>query len=350
MALLWLEFKMEKTMRTDSSLGHYLRSFFEDHLIKQRNVSPHTVLAYRDAIKLFLLFGARRCGKSVAALAVDDLDADAVVAFLEYLEAERKVSAATRNHRLAALHSLYRHIAGLNPEKLYLCQRILAVPFKRAQAKPVGYLERDELGAILSQPDRSTVMGRRDHALLAFLYNTGCRVHEAVNVRASDLQLQRPFQVRILGKGRKERVCPLWPRTAALMRQLLSERVIDPASDAPVFINRTGQPLTRFGVRYILNKYQRSASEKLPAIKAKRIHPHIIRHSTAVHLLQSGVELNVISALLGHASITTTSRYAEIDLAMKRRALETAAPDGSSRNSAPKWKWNKGLMAWLESL
>ena len=337
-------------MKADDLLAHGLRSFFEDHLRIQRNLSPLTVLAYRDVVKLFLTFAAHHRRLPVAALGLEHLDAETVLAFLEHLEQQRGACITTRNHRLAALHSLYRHLAGLDPQYFHHCQRVLAIPFKRAASRPVEYLTQEEMAALLDQPDRRTAAGQRDYVLLSLLYNTGCRVQEILDLRPCDLSLDRPYQARILGKGQKERICPLWPQTAALVKDWLGRRGIPRTHQIPLFMNQRGQPLTRFGVRYRLRVYRRTAQQAAPSLDKKRLHPHVLRHTTAMHLLQAGVEMHVVSRIMGHAHLTTTNRYAEADLQMKRRAIEAATSKKSQPKQLPRWKKDKDLIEWLESL
>ena len=333
-----------------TALGRSLRGFFADHLPRVRGASPHTVQSYRDALVLLLRFIAARERLAVAFLDFDDITPEEVLAFLDHLETERSNSATTRNARLAAIHAFARYTAAGHPEHLERCQRILAIPFKRARQRVVEYLEAEELGAVLDAPDCTTAQGRRDHALLLTLFNTGARVQEIVDVRPCDLQLVRPLQVRLCGKGRKERICPLWPHTAEMLRTLLAEHHMDPAATDTLFRNRRGQPLTRFGVRYLLRKYVTSARSAVPALSAKRVHPHTMRHTTAVHLLQAGVDLVTISHWLGHASIETTNRYAAVDLETKRAALAKARPLGQIDVGLAAWRTNASILEWLESL
>jgi site-specific recombinase XerD len=338
-------------MPNTPDLARCLTGFFGDHLVLQRGASRHTVLGYRDAVKLFLRFAATRVHRAVPDLTWADLDVEAVLAFLDALEQDRRNCVATRNHRRAALHAFFRYVGSMAPEQVERCRRILAIPAKRGPTRAVDYLERPEVESLLAHVDRATARGRRDYALLAFLYNTGARVQEALDLRAVALQLDRPYQVRLLGKGRKERLCPLWPQTAALLRALLAERGVAPHADAPVFVNHFGQPLTRYGVRHLLARYAAAAARVHPGLARKRVHPHTLRHSCAVHLLQAGVDLNLIRSWLGHVSLQTTHRYAEIDLAMKRQALEQVPPLGTP-GARPKARWhhNETILAWLETL
>lgn len=337
------------TTTRPNTLGRALRGFFADHLPTVRGTSPHTVRSYRDAFTLLLRFLAARFGRSVAVLDFDALSPDHVLAFLQHLEAERRNGVATRNARLAAVHSFARYAASNHPEHLELCQRLLAVPFKRSRTRVVEYLEADELRALFDAPDRTTPDGRRDHALLLALFNTGARVQEILDLRPCDLQLVRPFQVRLHGKGRKERLCPLWPGTVELLRALMRERDVDPAATQPLFRNARGEPLTRFGVRYILRKHADRARSTATTLSSKRVHPHAMRHTTAVHLLQAGVDLVTISHWLGHASVETTNRYAAVDLETKRAALAKARPLIELKPTRHAWR-SASVLAWLESL
>ena len=204
--------------------------------------------------------------------------------------------------------------------------------------------------AVLQAIDRCQPAGRRDYALLALMFNTGARVQEIVDLKGNDLQLSNPFSVRFFGKGRKERICPIWAETAHVLREYVEERGIDIRMPITLFTNHLGNPLTRFGVRYILAKYLRNAAEMQPSLAKKRLHPHSMRHSTAVHLLKSGVDLSTIAHWLGHASINTTGKYAAIDLEMKRQAIAKAKPLGDE--NTPRWSWRKDsdILMWLESL
>ena len=344
-------------MSTSDGLGKWVSEFFRNHLLNQRGVSRHTLLSYRDALKLLLRFAAERTCKDVVRLAVKDLDVPVVLAFLDDLEASRQCKVSTRNQRLAALHSFFRYLGASSPEDLDQCQRILAIQVKRTAAASVGYLEQDELTAIFAAIDDSTPLGLRDLALFTFLYNTGARVQEAVDLRPAAVQLDSPPWVRIVGKGRKTRSCPLWPETVTRIRTLLRSRDLRPDYDGHLFVNRMGTPLTRFGVRHLLTLYARAASAKVPSLASKSVHPHTIRHTTAVHMLQSGVELNMIRSWLGHVHIDTTNRYAEIDLAMKRRILETAGAmvertKGGAAEQPRRGRWHddKDLLRWLDGV
>jgi len=297
---------------------------------------------------LLLRFLSQHLRKPVTVLDLADLAPPAILAFLSYLERERNNGVATRNVRLSAIHAFFRFVASRNPEHLDLAQRILGIPFKRAAQRAIDYLEYDEIDAVLKSIKRSTPQGSRDYALLSMMFNTGGRVQEIADVRICDLQLTRPFQVRLFGKGRKERYCPLWPQTAAVLRAFCQQRNLDLHSESHVFLNHRGHPLTRFGIRHILARCLGVAGDKTPNLKKKRLHPHSLRHSTAVALLKSGVDLSTISHLLGHASPTTTNRYARVDLEMKRQAIAKVKP--VPRRSSIPWNKDRTLLDWLESL
>lgn len=329
-------------------LARCLRDYFADHLPRLREMSPHTIHSYRDSLVLLLRFVAATGNKEVCDLDLDDILADRVVAFLTHLEKERENSITTRNVRLAAVHAFFRYVGTHHPDQIERAQRLLAIPFKRADQRVIEYLDRNEIEAVLKRVDRSTVDGRRDYALLATMFNTGARVQEVIDMKVRDLQLIRPYQVRLFGKGRKERFCPLWPQTAAVLLSHCEERQIEIGSDARVFLNHRGVPLTRFGVRYILAKHVDHARPDVATLSNKRLHPHSMRHSTAVALLKSGVDLSTISQWLGHASPTTTNRYATLDLEMKRDAINRVKPVTSSRKVS--WRRNETVLQWLESL
>jgi integrase/recombinase XerD len=334
--------------KTPNLLGPALRNYFTDHLPRLRGMSPNTIQSYRDSLALLLRFVACERKRTVADLDLTDIDPEKVLAFLSYLERDRKNGVTTRNVRISAIHAFFRYVGTRHPEQLDLVQRILGIPFKRARERAVEYLEYEEIEALLSTIDQNTLDERRDYALLATMFNTAARVQEIVDLSARDLQLTRPFQVRIFGKGRKERFCPLWPQTAKTLRSFCKERNLDLRSDAKVFLNHRGEGLTRFGVRYILAKYLTRARSRVASLAKKRLHPHSMRHSAAVAMLKSGVDLSSISQWLGHASLNTTNRYATIDLEMKRKAI--AQVKTIPRSSCTPWKKDRSILKWLESL
>ena len=333
-----------------NSLGRALQSFFGQYLPKVRGASRHTVLAYRDGFKLLLRFLEQHLERPAAALDFPDLGPGNLLAFLDHAETQRGNSIATRNARLTAAHSFARFAATRHPEHLGLCQSILAIPFKRGPQRSIEYLEADETRALLAAPDCGTPSGRRDRTLLLTMYNTGARVQEILDLRPCDLQLERPLQVLLRGKGRKERICPLLKETAVALRALLTERGVPLDSEQPLFRNRYGAPLSRSGVRYILRKHCCQAATQAPALKTKRIHPHVMRHTMASHHLQAGVDIVTISHLLGHASVETTNRYAVVNLETKRAAVAKAGALGKPNPESKAWHSDSTILSWLESL
>jgi site-specific recombinase XerD len=331
-----------------TTLASALRAFFTQHLPQVRGTSPHTVRSYRDSLALLLRFAATHRRQSVAQLDLDALGPDVIIAFLHDGEHTRRNRASTRNVRLAAVHAFFRFVASVHPEHLEQCQRVLAVPFKRSATRVVEYLEYHEIQAALLTIDRTTRDGRRDYALLATMFNTGARVQEILDLRPLDVQLVSPAHVRLVGKGRKERICPVWPQTAQLLRAYIGECGLTPAATQPLFLNHRGAPLTRFGVRYLLAKYCDRARTTCPSLAGKRLHPHSMRHSTAIHLLKAGVDLVTISHWLGHASPNTTHRYAAIDLETKRAALAKARP--TEATEAAPWRSDATIIEWLAAL
>lgn len=339
-------------MKRYSSLdfGYLVVGFFETYLPSQRGMSMHTLRSYRDAVVLWLKFAAQDTGRALESLSVADFASDRIERFLTYLETVRGNSISTRNARLAALHTFARYLGAKNPEQLGRVQSILNIPFKRGAAEtPIEYPESSDIRKLMSHIDRRTPSGQRDFALFALMFNTGARVQEVLNVRVRDLRLDPPEQVRLHGKGDKIRLCPLWSRTARLLRDLIAAQPTgsDPA-DAIVFRNHNGQPLTRFGVRYLLRKH---LPDYRSPTQGRRIHPHALRHATAVHLLKSGVEFATISQWLGHASVTTTMRYARADLDLKRQALAQVFPDSLGVPAAGRVRWHGAeLTRWLRRL
>lgn len=331
-------------------LALLLQDFFVSYLPKLRGMSPHTIQSYRDSLVLLLRFLASHKNRPVSSLDLEDLVPQEVQSFLDYLELERKNSATTRNIRLSAVHSFFRFVAAQHPDRLEHTQRILGIPFKKTSSRMIDYLEYDEIEKTLSVIDQTTPKGRRDYTLLATMFNTGARVQEILDLRACDLQLTKPFQLHLMGKGRKQRCCPLWPQTAQLLRSLCMELQTDLKSEVRIFQNCRATPLTRFGVRYILNNCLNRAKASIPSLLSKRLHPHSMRHSTAVALLKSGVDLSTISQWLGHSSLNTTNRYAAIDLDMKRKAIASVKPVQALRARTAPWRHDHTILEWLESL
>jgi integrase/recombinase XerD len=331
-------------------LAPYIRSFFEDHLVCRRNAAHHTIQSYRDGLKLFLGFTASHVKKPATRLLVTDISEEIMTMFLTDLEQTRGNSVQTRNHRLVALRNLFAYVASREPLLLDHCRRLTEFPRKRGAAVPeIRYLEKHEMTAVLDAVPRNTAVARRDYALLLFMYNTGARVQEVADTRIQWLTLQPPRKVELLGKGRKWRTCPLWESTAGQLQQLIKERGPNLGPDDFLFVNRFGGSLSRSGIADILERYVRKASITLPSLLKHRLTPHTLRHTTAMHLLQSGVEVNVIRSWLGHASTATTNGYIEIDLAMKRKALETCEV-GLEKGAEARWQQSPDILTWLESL
>ena len=324
--------------------------FFVEYLPRQRGASLHTVRAYRDTLKLLFEFSAARKGRNVASLEIGDLNADTIADFLDHIEVNRSNSAATRNCRRAALRSFFKHLVRNDLSHSLQYTRVLAIPSKKARQRPATYLEAGDVRAIIAKPDRHTADGWRDYTLLLFLYNCGARVSEVTGVQWTDLQLTPPRQVRLRGKGKKERLLPLWRETADALHKLRG--ISKNSGQQYVFLNRHGQPLTRDGVAYILRKYASAvAAQERPALARKRITPHVLRHSCAVALLQSGTDVTVIRDYLGHASVATTGRYITTNLQMKRDAMETFWEHaGIEPAKAKPWKPKPDLLAFLQSL
>lgn len=335
---------------TSSTLAAALRSFLGEYLPHQRAYSVNTILSYRDSLKLLLQFAAGKHGR-ICDLSLANLNATTISAFLDDIQTQRHNTAATRNVRLAAIHSFFEYLSHNHPEHLQQAQRVLSVPFKRTTSRSIEYLDADEIRVILQHLDLSTVAGRRDNLLLTLMINTGARVQEIVSLKTSDFRLAPPPTVSFIAKGSKERICPLWPETATLIRQHFQERGLKERGEAePVFRNQHGGPLTRFGARLILRRAIQRASADCPTLHRKRIHPHSLRHSTAIYLLQSGVDLSTIAHWLGHASINTTHKYITIDLDAKRAALAKAKPLVRNLRKSPSWRPDEDLLKWLESL
>ena len=307
------------------SLGALLESYFTQRLTRQRQASPATVAAYKDALRLLVLFSCERLRRPADRLDIQDLDCDLILAFLDFLECERGNSPRTRNARLAVIHSFFRHVAFCDPAAIGLAQRVLAIGPKRSVKRVINFLQPPEVEALLSAPDRRKARGRRDHGLLLFLVRTGARISEAVGVNAADLCLEAPRQVLFRGKGSKERVVPLADDLALILRDLREERGLHPGAKVAIFVNAQGRRLTRFGATHVVRRAVSQASKQYPSLKTRSISPHTFRHTAAMRLLQAGVDLAVIRAWLGHADIQTTHQYLEADVEMKRQALLAAA-------------------------
>lgn len=328
-----------------ADLPSLVERYFCQYLIEQRNASPETIASYRDAFRLFLRFSEERFGKTPDALTLADFDAPQVLAFLDSLEKQRHSSVRSRNARLAALRSFLQYAALQEPTALASISHSLAIPVKRFDRVPVSYLSREEINAVLGAPDRNTWSGHRDAVMLTTMYNTGARVSEIIRLNVEDLELGPTATVRIHGKGRKERVIPLWKETRRQLAEWL--RQITKTGTTPLFPSRRSERLTRVGVRSRLNAAVVIARQTCQSLQKRRVFPHLIRHSTAMHLLQSGVDITVIALWLGHESTATTHMYVEADLTMKKRAIDKITMPGSK---ARQYRPSDRLLAFLEAL
>lgn len=330
--------------RSPGLIGPLLQAFFVEHLLQQKHVSPQTIASYRDAFRLLLQFAHKKLKVEPARLAVTALDASVVLSFLDSLETDRHNCIRSRNIRLAAIRSFFRWLTLHDPELVGLATRVLAIPVKRTDRRLIQPFSRDEIDALLASPDKARWIGRRDHALLLTLYNTGARVSEITALRRDQVVFGSSSTfVHLLGKSRKERDIPLWPNTARVLRAWFRE--LEGASSPLAFPSARGQRLSRNGVDYILKQAATRANS--PTLKAKRIHPHAVRHTTGAHLLQSGVDISVIALWLGHESTETTHVYVEADLAAKERALQKLAP---LEANGMRFKPTDRVLAFLDAL
>jgi integrase/recombinase XerD len=333
---------------TDFSI--HVTNFLTHHLAAQRGLSPNTIKAYRDAFTLFLRFCRDVRGIAPEKLRLQQVDVPFVEAFLDHLETERQCSPRTRNHRLATLHAFFRYVQTEEPAHLLQCQTILAIPLRRHARAVVTYLSKEELTELLAQPDLQTAKGRRDAVLLSVLYDTGARVQELINLSVGDVRLDAPAQLRLFGKGRKMRAVPMMDETVQILRDHLQENRLDCPEhfERPLFQNVQGQRLSRSGVRYILQKHLVTARKAVPSLN-RAVSPHTLRHSKGMHLLESGISLEMIRDFLGHADVKTTQIYARANLEMKRNALQNAT-ERSPVRVMPSWQQNRDLLHWLHSL
>jgi site-specific recombinase XerD len=330
---------------TPLSFSGLLQDFFCQYLMNQRNLSPQTVAAYRDTFRLLLAFLQVHRKKSAADFQMVDLDAPSILAFLDHLEHDRHNAIRSRNARLAAIRCFFNYAVAREPTCLPMVQRILAIPCKRFDRPLVGFLSAQEVQTILEAPDPNTFSGQRDRVLLALLYNTGARVSEVAGLKVADLTLAASSSLQLHGKGRKQRCVPLWPSTARQLRGWL--KCITASPDAPLLPNAAGTFMTRSGIAKRLACASASAARKMPALQGRRISPHTFRHTTAMHLLQAGVDVNMIALWLGHASPTTTHEYVEADLKMKEQALGKLQQPRSRRVC---YRPSDSLLRFLEGL
>lgn len=335
-------------MSGQTSLARYLESFFRGRLTQQRNATRATVEAYRDALRLLVLYTSERTGKKPCNLGVEDLDRDMILAYLDHLERSRGNGVHTRNARLTAIRSFFHHVAASDPALIGVAQRVLSIPCKKSDVPTPRYLSRADLDAILDAPSKSSPRGRRDHVLLLFLARTGARISEALGVEAADLSLDGArSHVMLRGKGRKERVLPLARDLVVAIESLLHELGIAGHEHVPVFIGVRGERLTRFGATHIVHRAVAAASKDRPELLQMEISPHVFRHSFAMILLQSGVDLLTIQAWLGHAQVATTHRYAAADVEMMRQGLDKAAIRGTT---AQRFQPKDAILSLLENL
>lgn len=328
------------------SLPTLVQRFFVEHLAQHRAVSHQTVAAYRDALRLLLGFAAQRLHRTPSAITLQELDAPLLLAFLDHLENERGNSVRSRNARLAAIRTFLKYAGHHDLDTLATIERGLAIPQKRFDRPMVGFLSRDEIRAIIEAPDASTWAGQRDRAMFSTLYNTGARVSEMIGARWGDVVLERQPAVHLHGKGRKDRSVPLWRETASLLRGW-RRRLGEPSADAMLFPNRTGGRMTRSNVTQRLQLAVEGAARKLPTLIDRAVTPHVIRHTTAMHLLQSGVDITVIALWLGHEDTATTHMYVEADLTMKEQALMKLQPAGAPSG---RFRATDELMSFLQAL
>jgi len=333
-----------------SPLGQIVYSFFEDHLQAQKGLRPLTIKSYRDALRLFLQFVAGDARRPISRLVLTDLTFERVLAFLRHLEEQRHNHIRTRNQRIAAMHTFFEYLVRRVPEMLAVAERVAAIPTKRVPPPETFFLERDEVATLFAKLPTHGWGATRDRALLLFLYNTGARVQEVAELRVANLDLSPQPRVRLHGKGDKWRTCPLWMETAQQLRALLDIEHSTPPPEVPVFTSRAGGALTRFGIYKIVRRHTACT---VTTARPRRVSPHIFRHTTAVHLLEAGVEVNVIRGWLGHVSLETTNRYAEINVRAKEAALQACQPPTESSEgfaTRPVWRSDQALLDWLASL
>ena len=323
--------KASKSVAPQVSLGPVLQRYFCEYLVSQRDLSQNTIASYRDTFRLLLGFLKRRYRIKPDAVCVEDLDSPRILAFLDDLERRRGNTARSRNARRAAVRSFLRYAAAAEPQLLPVAQRVLAIPAKRFERASVSYLTREQMQAILDSPDVVTFSGQRDRVLLMLLYNTGARASELAGLQIQDVSLESRVSVHIRGKGRKNRSVPLWRETARLLRSWL--RQLDGAPASPLLPNARGNPMTRSGIAQRLQYAVGRVASEHPSLRSLRVSPHLIRHTTAMHLLQSGVDLSVIAMWLGHETTQTTHQYLDADLETKKRALAHLEPPQVGKSS-----------------
>ena len=328
-----------------TALAPALQAYFTQRLITQRSSSPETIAAYRDAFRLLLRFAQQQTGKQPFELDIDDLDAPLIGSFLKHLEDDRGNSPRTRNARLGAIHSFYRFAALEHPEHAHTIARVMAIPTKRYERNTVTYLDRDEIAALLAAPDKHTWLGRRDHALLTLMIQTGVRVSELTSLRVGDVHLGTGSHIRVLGKGRKRRATTLTGETVKILRAWTKERQGQP--EEPLFPTRQGQTLSRYTVGVIVVKHTATATTACSSLQSKRVTPHTLRHTNAMLLRAKGVDIATIALWLGNESTQTTHIYEHADPALKEQAIARTAPLGTKPG---RYRPSDALLAFLESL
>jgi site-specific recombinase XerD len=333
------------------SLGQMVYAFLVDHLQLAKGLRPSSIASYRDGLRLFLRFIAEDAGVRITALPLGALTMDRVLRFLRSLEEDRHCHIRTRNQRLAMLRTFFTYLGGRVPELLAVAEQVASIPTKRVGPPETYYLDRTEIEALFASLPSDTPTAARDRALLLFLYNTGARVQEAADLRVGHLALDRQASVRLHGKGDKWRTCPLWQETVEHLRRLIERPAAPLDPDEAVFRSSRGSALTRYGIYKIVRR-RASHFDAAPGARGRRVTPHVFRHTAAVHLLEAGVEVNVIRGWLGHVSLDTTNRYAEISLRSKAAALDSCtAPVRAERSPRkPRWHTDAALMNWLDSL
>jgi len=333
-----------------TDFARYLTEFFTTYLSGQKNASKNTIYAYRDTFKLLLKYCQDKRGIAIERITLNHLTAELITGFLTWIEMDRKCSVSTRNLRLASIHSLFRYVQGEEPMGIYHFQQVISIPIKKAEKKLIKHLSPENVKHLLEQPDKGSAKGRRDLTLLSVLYDTGARVQELIDIKVCDLTLESPSVVELIGKGNKIRRVPLMKNTVALLQTYLSGSDLDKQwkNKYPLFVNSQHKKLSKEGVAYILKKYVTMARMKYSGMP-EHVHPHVLRHSKGMHLLQAGVNLIYIRDFLGHVDIRTTEIYAITDTETKRHAIEKAYPEIIS-SEVPDWGKDKELLAWLSTL
>lgn len=333
-----------------TTFGSLILSFFSSYLANQRGLSPETIASYSDCIRLLIDYTCNKLDTTVDKLALEAISEALILDFLDYLQKERNNSPKTRNQRLAAIKTFFRFAARQDPTLCAVCERVCTISAKKSEYKIIQPLENNEVKEILSQVDSNTLNGARDRVILALLYNTGARVQEIIDLKISDLNMQNPMQVILTGKGKKQRIVPLYSQTIEAIQHYLNLRKNAGIEHEKLCLNSKKQPISRFGVAYLIQKYVCKAMRKCSSLLKKTVTPHTFRHTTALHLIQSGVDITVVKEWLGHACIKTTSLYVEIDIDMKRKALKACPPPiPGLQIEKPQWK-EAPILAFLQQL